>query len=534
MATNADLDNAEAARVEAEVRAQVLQDDNAFRGVHAGATERLHDNRLPSDAKGLNLVVIDVSDATHDASGSGEVFNEDGTMIRKKWGIPCYPSEEDAEVSHIVAPPYIERICYATFNYRAGYTTAKHIYAKETVIAAIREYTPSPSSQPHCDHPNLWVVLTVHLMMHMRHGNALDLAEAWQQSELRRYYQAGKCPPSNVTFKGKEEVCEVTPHSSSEAAVHTFGGKPIVWSVQRTKVVSLPLAGTAASPKLPGLFAGVPARQKKRAGGIIKNNNNAVKKAAHASAATQAVPGDNVDEGSSPEPPSKKAKHPAKPAAGGLAKGRRGAGARAGGGALGSRAGRRAAVAAAATREQHAGRRGGPSQNRIGSTGGAKATKAPPVHEPRPIPSRGWRRRKGPRFRGPRTVVGPAQAVGGGKSHKVFEGYDPDTHYVKNLNEEWWDGYKGHPVVIFNEFRGQIKFSELLDLVDKWPKTVKWRNRESVPFLAKEIRVASIKPPEHVFSRIVENEEEPWGQFQRKFTVINLRKRKSNVVDLLA
>eukprot|EP00873_Tetraselmis_striata_P036131 jgi/Tetstr1/456395/TSEL_043129.t1 len=63
-----------------------------------------------------------------------------------------------------------------------------------------------------------------------------------------------------------------------------------------------------------------------------------------------------------------------------------------------------------------------------------------------------------------------------GKSHKVFEGYDPDTHYVKNLNEEWWDGYKGHPVVIFNEFRGQIKFSELLDLVDKWPKTVKWRN----------------------------------------------------------
>eukprot|EP00873_Tetraselmis_striata_P044649 jgi/Tetstr1/464913/TSEL_009647.t1 len=121
-----------------------------------------------------------------------------------------------------------------------------------------------------------------------------------------------------------------------------------------------------------------------------------------------------------------------------------------------------------------------------------------------------------------------------GKSHKVFDGFDPDTHYVKNLNEEWWDGYKGHPVVIFNEFRGQIKFSELLDLVDKWPKTVKWRNREAVPFLAKEIRIASIKPPEHVFARIVENEEEPWGQFQRRFTVINLRKRKSNVVDLLA
>eukprot|EP00873_Tetraselmis_striata_P011655 jgi/Tetstr1/431919/TSEL_021408.t1 len=175
MATNADLNNAEAARVEAEVRAQVLQDDSAFRGVHAGAKERLHDNTSPSDAKGSNLVVIDVSDvheedkcpetlgdwesrfviglvksrettedtltvavyepfhadakgkplmplwlyaqtkggkkpvdtswencltlpwklveavplsyakAIHDASGSREVFNEDGTMVRKKW-----------------------------------------------------------------------------------------------------------------------------------------------------------------------------------------------------------------------------------------------------------------------------------------------------------------------------------------------------------------------------------------------------------------------------------------------------------------
>eukprot|EP00873_Tetraselmis_striata_P041356 jgi/Tetstr1/461620/TSEL_006720.t1 len=118
MATNADLNNAEAARVEAEVRAQVLQDDSAFRRVHAGAKERLHDNTSPSDAKGSNLVVIDVSDtkggkkpvdtswekcltlpwklveavplsyakAIHDASGSREVFNEDGTMVRKKCG----------------------------------------------------------------------------------------------------------------------------------------------------------------------------------------------------------------------------------------------------------------------------------------------------------------------------------------------------------------------------------------------------------------------------------------------------------------
>eukprot|EP00873_Tetraselmis_striata_P000378 jgi/Tetstr1/420642/TSEL_011730.t1 len=53
--------------------------------------------------------------------------------------------------------------------------------------------------------------------------------------------------------------------------------------------------------RLHGLV-GVLAQQQKRAGGIIKHNyTNAVKNMA----ATQAVPGDNVDEGSSPEPPAK-------------------------------------------------------------------------------------------------------------------------------------------------------------------------------------------------------------------------------------
>eukprot|EP00873_Tetraselmis_striata_P034737 jgi/Tetstr1/455001/TSEL_041859.t1 len=100
-------------------------------------------------------------------------------------------------------------------------------------------------------------------------------------------------------FKGEEEVCEVTPYweATDPRPSPTFGGKPIVSSVQRNKVVSPPLAGTAASPKLHGLV-GVLAQHQKRAGGIIKHNTNAVKNLA----ATQAVPGDNVDEGSSPEP----------------------------------------------------------------------------------------------------------------------------------------------------------------------------------------------------------------------------------------
>jgi len=112
-----------------------------------------------------------------------------------------------------------------------------------------------------------------------------------------------------------------------------------------------------------------------------------------------------------------------------------------------------------------------------------------------------------------------------GKSHTIYKGYDPDTHYVKNLSDadvKWWDGYKGQPIVIFNEFRGQIAFSEMLDLMDKWPKTVSWRCKESVPFLAKEIRISSIKPPEEVY---VNQAGEPWAQWERRCETIHLKER---------
>jgi len=113
--------------------------------------------------------------------------------------------------------------------------------------------------------------------------------------------------------------------------------------------------------------------------------------------------------------------------------------------------------------------------------------------------------------------------TGVGKSHTIFEDFDPRTHYVKNLNDEWWDGYKGQPIVIFNEFRGQIPFKEMLDLIDKWPKTVKWRCRESVPFLATRILISSIKLPEDVY---VNQSGEPWGQWTRRVKVHTLKKRK--------
>ena len=120
-------------------------------------------------------------------------------------------------------------------------------------------------------------------------------------------------------------------------------------------------------------------------------------------------------------------------------------------------------------------------------------------------------------------IHGPS---GSGKSHMAFEGYDPSTHYVKCLEDEWWDGYTGQPVVIINEFRGQIRLSELFDLVDKWPKTVKQRCKAPVPFLARKLIITSVKAPRQVYAEGL-SDDEPWDQFERRFDIIKLEQRCS-------
>lgn len=116
--------------------------------------------------------------------------------------------------------------------------------------------------------------------------------------------------------------------------------------------------------------------------------------------------------------------------------------------------------------------------------------------------------------------------TGVGKSHIAFQDFNPATHYVKDLNENFWNGYKGQANVIMNEFRGQIPFSELLDLCDKYPKTVKWKCTEGVPFLAKKIIITSCKSPEDIYFNVL-SEEESIEQLRRRFKIIKLEQKYS-------
>lgn len=110
--------------------------------------------------------------------------------------------------------------------------------------------------------------------------------------------------------------------------------------------------------------------------------------------------------------------------------------------------------------------------------------------------------------------------TGTGKSHTAFEGFDEATHYVKCLDDAWWDGYTGQEIVILNDFRGQISYSELLQLVDKYPHRVKQRCKEPVPFLAKKLIVTSSLHPRELYNKL--KCEDSIDQLLRRFECVGL------------
>lgn len=113
--------------------------------------------------------------------------------------------------------------------------------------------------------------------------------------------------------------------------------------------------------------------------------------------------------------------------------------------------------------------------------------------------------------------------TGVGKSLKAFEGFNPETHYQKNLQDDFWQRYHGQEVVILNEFRGQIKFDEMLDLCDMHPKYVRVKGKDDVPFLAKTIIVTSSLHPDDIYRHSLQQEDK-MEQFYRRFEIIELRK----------
>lgn len=111
--------------------------------------------------------------------------------------------------------------------------------------------------------------------------------------------------------------------------------------------------------------------------------------------------------------------------------------------------------------------------------------------------------------------------TGVGKSHKAFEGYTPDTHFVYPNDNGWWDKYTQQGTVIINDFRGEIPYNILLQMIDKYPFDVKRRNREPMPFISHTVIITSSLPPDKIYKN--REAEDHIEQLLRRTEVIELK-----------
>lgn len=110
--------------------------------------------------------------------------------------------------------------------------------------------------------------------------------------------------------------------------------------------------------------------------------------------------------------------------------------------------------------------------------------------------------------------------TGVGKSHAIYKDYHPTTHYLWKNNNGFWDGYTGQKYVIMNDFRGEIPYNELLQIIDKWPYKVNIKYREPRQFVSEHVFITSSLPPGLVYNRrVVEDSIE---QLLRRVEVIEV------------
>lgn len=115
--------------------------------------------------------------------------------------------------------------------------------------------------------------------------------------------------------------------------------------------------------------------------------------------------------------------------------------------------------------------------------------------------------------------------TGVGKTYKVYNEIIGDKdYYDKCLRDEWWDGYEGEEIIVLNEFRGELPFSDLLKLCDEFPMKLKRRNESPRPCMAKQVIITSCKPPEECYSNIYNGLEgnERFEQLRRRYKVRQL------------
>lgn len=96
-------------------------------------------------------------------------------------------------------------------------------------------------------------------------------------------------------------------------------------------------------------------------------------------------------------------------------------------------------------------------------------------------------------------------ASGSGKTYEyvlLSEKHHDDNVYFYNDYEHGFDKYNGEPILFMDEFKGQMRFQSLLQILDKYRGQIRCRYTNSF-MLWKEVHISSVFAPEYVYQKMV-------------------------------
>jgi len=115
--------------------------------------------------------------------------------------------------------------------------------------------------------------------------------------------------------------------------------------------------------------------------------------------------------------------------------------------------------------------------------------------------------------------------TGVGKTSSVMDKYGDENVYRVTNYKNPFDGYDGEDVIVFDEFREQIHFSDLLNYTDIYPVKLPSRYNDKQACYTK-VYIISNKPLEEQYKEIQMEEPESWKALIRRLT-LNFEMRPS-------
>lgn len=118
--------------------------------------------------------------------------------------------------------------------------------------------------------------------------------------------------------------------------------------------------------------------------------------------------------------------------------------------------------------------------------------------------------------------------TGVGKSWLASLEEDEKNHYTLEATKGWFCDYRHEPICLIQDFRGEIKYPLLLNLLDWTNYKITRKGEPAIHFTSKLVIITSNKHPEDFYG---EGEHDDISQLLRRIQVINIKSQDDSTAE---